>query len=109
MFIAYSGIIYTDATESDHRLPEKEVQLAIKGKTLYQQYNCQSCHQIYGLGGYLGPDLTHAWSDTGRGEPVIRAMLSSGGARMPDFQFNQQQIESLTAYMNYLVGTTAKE
>ena len=41
---------------------------AITGKVLYQKYNCTACHQIYGLGGFLGPDLTIVVSQQGKGE-----------------------------------------
>ena len=109
LFVTYSLVIYTKATQSDHILPVGEQKIVSKGKAIYQQYNCQSCHQVYGLGGYLGPDLTNAWSDPVRGENMIRAFLKSGGSRMPNFNFDEQQIESLIAYMKYIDGTTAKE
>ena len=109
MFVGYSSIVYTKATQSDYILSTAEQKKVSKGKSIYQQYNCQSCHQVYGLGGYLGPDLTNAWSDPARGENTIRALLQSGGNRMPDFKFNQHQIESLTAYLKYIDGTTAKD
>src|SRR5687768_3900836 len=87
LFAGYSLIIYTKATQSDHILPIAEQNRVSEGKAIYQKYNCQSCHQIYGLGGYLGTDLTNAWSDPSRGENTIRALLTSGGSRMPDFKF----------------------
>ena len=105
-FIVYSGFIYTRGTASDIIIPASEQKLADEGKLIYQQYNCQSCHQVYGLGGYLGPDLTTAWSDPHRGEMLIKAMLVSGGNSMPAFGFNDEQIRALTAYLKY-VDTTA--
>ena len=109
LFAGYSLVIYMKATQSDHILPIAEQKIVSKGKAIYQQYNCQSCHQVYGLGGYLGPDLTNAWSDPSRGENIIRALLKSGGNRMPNFNFDQQQIESLIAYLKYIDATTAKD
>jgi nitric oxide reductase subunit C len=105
-FIIYSGFIYTSGTASEIIIPSSGQKLANEGKNIYQQYNCQSCHQIYGLGGYLGPDLTTAWSDPHRGKMLIKAMLVSGGNRMPAFQFKEEQIEALMAYLKY-VDTTA--
>jgi nitric oxide reductase subunit C len=105
-FIIYSGFIYTRGTASDINISPSEQKLASEGKQIYQQYNCQACHQVYGLGGYLGPDLTTAYSDPHRGKMLIKAMLVSGGNRMPVFQFNDEQIEALTAYLKY-VDTTA--
>lgn len=78
-----------------------EQQLVRKGKALFQDYNCTACHQIYGLGGYLGPDLTTAWSDKTRGEAYIRAMLRSGGARMPMYNFTDNEIDALAAYLKF--------
>jgi nitric oxide reductase subunit C len=105
-FVVYSGFVYTSGTANDIRMNGREQKLAEMGKQIYQQYNCQACHQLYGLGGYLGPDLTTAYSDPHRGKMLIKAMLASGGLRMPAFQFNEEQIEAITAYLKY-VDTTA--
>ncbi len=32
---------------------------ATRGQALFQQYDCFACHQITGIGGTAGPDLTH--------------------------------------------------
>ena len=104
-FVIYSFIIYTKGTESDVVLSENELSLVKQGKQIYQQYNCMSCHQIYGLGGYLGPELTTAWSDKHRGEEFIKAFLKSGGRRMPDFKFEPHQIDALTSYLKYVDST----
>jgi nitric oxide reductase subunit C len=109
LFAGYSVVVYTTATQSDRILSTTEQKLVSQGKSIYQEYNCQSCHQVYGLGGYLGPDLTNAWSDPARGENTLRAFLQSGGNRMPNFNFNHQQIESLIAYLKYIDGTSAKD
>jgi len=105
-FVVYSGFIYTRGTANNIKLSEPEQKMIALGKQIYQQYNCQACHQIYGLGGYLGPDLTTAWSDPKRGKYLIKAMLISGGNRMPAFQFNNEQTEAIIAYLKY-VDTTA--
>ncbi|HEU0111089.1 MAG TPA: cytochrome c [Flavisolibacter sp.] len=106
LFVVYSAVVYTTGTESGIRLTTAEQQLINKGKSLYQAKNCQACHQLYGLGGYLGPDLTTAFSDKHRGPGLIRALLRSGGNLMPDFKFSNQQIDELIAYLKY-VDTTA--
>lgn len=101
-FSIYSYFIYTSATETKLRQDSATEVLAKKGKLLYQQYNCQSCHQVFGLGGYLGPDLTRAYSDRSRGEKLIRAVLRSGGNRMPDFNLNDEEVESLVTYLKHI-------
>lgn len=107
LYALYSFFVYTNGTNEQLTLslslPEK--QQIDKGKSLFQQYNCISCHQIYGLGGYLGPELTTAYSDPRRGEPFIRAFLQAGGPRMPKFGFSQEEIDALTHYLKYVDAT----
>jgi nitric oxide reductase subunit C len=67
------------------------------GKLLWQQYNCNACHQVYGLGGFLGPDLTNTYST--RGPAYIKAFLQNGNAIMPNFHFNDRELKSLLAYL----------
>lgn len=76
-YIIYSIIIYTKGTEEKVVVNAADYTSIQKGKTLFQQHNCISCHQLYGLGGYLGPELTTAYSDTNRGENYMRAFLKS--------------------------------
>ena len=74
-FATYSSWIYTGATDYGTVMTTRQ-QL---GKKIYQEYNCQSCHQIFGLGGYLGPELTTAISDKTRGEAYVKAFIENGG------------------------------
>lgn len=67
------------------------------GKLLWQQYNCTACHQVYGLGGFLGPDLTNTYSL--RGPLYIKAFLQSGTVTMPNFHFNEKELNALLAYL----------
>ncbi|HEY9363688.1 MAG TPA: c-type cytochrome [Chitinophagaceae bacterium] len=92
-FLSYTGYLYA-------YLPVKEKDISadvFKGKLLWQQNNCNACHQVYGLGGYLGPDLTNVYSL--RGPAYIRAFLQNGTSIMPDFKLNEHEIKSLTAYL----------
>jgi nitric oxide reductase subunit C len=105
LFLAYAGysfVVYTKGTDSHVHINYK----AREGKLLFQEYNCISCHQVYGLGGYLGPELTTAWSDPARGEQFIRAFLKAGGRTMPNFQLNSQEINAITEYLR-LIDSTA--
>jgi nitric oxide reductase subunit C len=106
LFCGYSLLVYTKGTESRLSFTSIEQQKINDGKHIYQQYNCQACHQIYGLGGYLGPELTTAYSDKKRGKNFMKAMLQAGGKRMPNFNFSTPQIDALIAYLKY-VDTTA--
>ncbi|MBS1572244.1 MAG: cytochrome c [Bacteroidetes bacterium] len=98
-YILYSGWIYNDATDFGTTMSAKQ----IEGKQIYQENNCQSCHQIFGLGGYLGPELTSVMSDKNRGEAYARAFLENGGGtRMPQFNFTKQQVDAILDYLKYV-------
>lgn len=97
-YSCYSVWVYSKGTATAREMFANE----IAGKQIFQQYNCQTCHQIYGMGGYLGPDLTYSISDKRRGEFYVKAILKSGGSRMPNFNFSDKAIENLTAYLKYV-------
>ena len=109
LFTAYSFWVYSKGSKPSLLLTQHQRLEIRKGKKLFQEYNCVACHQVYGLGGYLGPDLTNAWSDKRRGEAYLRAMLASGGARMPNFHFSPDQIEAILSYLKYVDTTTAQD
>jgi nitric oxide reductase subunit C len=95
-FIVYSLIVYTYGTKLNLRVANDN---ATKGKLLFQQYNCIACHQVYGLGGYLGADLTTIISATGKGESYAKAFLKNGTDRMPDFKLSEVEIQYLIEYL----------
>ena len=72
-------------------------QEACDGKMVWQHYNCNACHQIYGLGGYLGPDLTNEYSL--KGKDVINAFLISGTSTMPVFHMSEKEMNDLVAFL----------
>jgi len=105
LYLLYSIIVYTRGTKNIV-VPAAEEQVLInKGKQLFQQYNCIACHQLYGLGGYLGPELTTAYSDKSRGELYMKAFLKAGGQRMPNFHFNDEDVNALISYLKYVDAT----
>jgi nitric oxide reductase subunit C len=105
-YLVYSIIVYTKGTEKDITLTPAERFDIKKGSDLFQQYNCTSCHQLYGLGGYIGPELTTAYSDPGRGGLYMKAFLKAGGPRMPNFHFKDEDVNALISFLKY-VDTTA--
>jgi nitric oxide reductase subunit C len=93
----YSAWVYTSGT-SVPRINELSPQAA-QGKLLWQHYNCTACHQIYGLGGYMGSDLTNEISI--RGRDYTRAFLIAGTDKMPNFHLSQSEIDALLSYLQY--------
>jgi nitric oxide reductase subunit C len=72
---------------------------------IFQEKNCTACHQLFGLGGYLGPDLTTVISEKGKGELYVRAVLGYGMGRMPDFRFSAEEIDCLVSFLAYVDST----
>ena len=92
-FLLYSFYLYATLPAKSNLHSAK----ADHGKMLWQQYNCIACHQVYGLGGYLGPDLTNTYSK--KGPEYIKAFLSTGTAIMPDFRLTESEITALQEYL----------
>jgi nitric oxide reductase subunit C len=96
LFAGYSASIYlTDEQAGGKGFTASQ---AADGKLVWQKYNCQSCHQLYGLGGYLGPDLSHVYARfKGKGS-VLDALLASGNQRMPVYRLNASESEALLMF-----------
>lgn len=96
-FLVYSLSIYL--TPLSEKESSGEQKLAGKGRLIWQKYNCQACHQLYGLGGYLGPDLTNTISHPKKGEVLIRAMIKSGTKQMPVYNLPENELRALIAFL----------
>ena len=78
-FVIYSALVYTAQPNLTQSLPRTaRVQ---HGQQLFQEHNCVACHQFYGLGGYMGPDLTNVMSLKGRA--YAEAFIRAGSVQMP--------------------------
>jgi len=95
LFLFYTGWIYMCGITQASMQSTK----AIQGKKLFQEYNCISCHQVYGLGGYMGPELTNIMSDTNKGEIYAKAFIKNGTQKMPNFKLSDEQIVCLIEYL----------
>jgi len=98
----YNFLIYTSKKEGTYAVLNSE---SLLGQELWQSNNCWSCHQIYGLGGYLGPDLTNTYSHPNKGEAYIKAFLNSGVKSMPKFNFSEQEKDAIVAYLKHIDNT----
>jgi nitric oxide reductase subunit C len=97
LFLVYTVSIYLEPYQlKDNDTNTKNV---INGRLVWQKYNCQSCHQLYGLGGYLGPDLTNLMSQQNKGEPLLKAMIKSGNKQMPAFNLSDLEMEELISFL----------
>ena len=100
-FVIYTAHIYTGGTEAEH-IPAMSKQ-AGEGQALFQQHNCIACHQFYGLGGYMGPDLTNVISN--RGHAYARAFMAAGTNAMPNFGLNDTELDALVAFLEFVDQT----
>lgn len=102
LFVAYSTLVYTRGTGTSLNNPLLD-SAAIKGKILWQSHNCSSCHQLYGLGGFLGPDLTTVISR--KGEAYSKAIILTGTKRMPQYNLGDHEAEAITKFLSYVDST----
>ena len=100
-FVFYSFYVYTAGTEAAH-VPQMSED-ARRGQDLYQQHNCVACHQFYGLGGYMGPDLTNVISK--RGAAYAGVFIANGTTTMPNLGINAEDTAALVSYLEF-VDTT---
>ena len=98
-FIAFSVWIYAIPLFSPSPYSEKELHLVAEGRLVWQKHNCHTCHQLYGLGGYLGPDLTNVYSRSGNNEHYIRAIVKSGVKQMPAFEISEEEMKALLQFL----------
>ena len=93
----YTYFVYTQ--ESVSKYGNNTISpLACEGKIVFQKYNCISCHQLYGLGGYLGPDLTNVIS--AKGAPYVRVITKNGTLKMPNLNVTDNEIEALVEFLS---------
>lgn len=98
-FCIYNALFYHSPGPQETKMGEK----AVRGQHLWRQYNCNSCHQLYGLGGYLGPDLTNETAR--RGPDFIKAMFNAGSGSMPSFNFSAQEQDELLEFLRAVDAT----
>jgi len=105
-FIGYTYWVYSycDKREVHQSIPSRE---AKKGWSLWQAKNCQTCHQLYGLGGYLGPDLTNVVADSNKNKLYLQTFIKYGTGSMPNFHLNDSEINNLIAFL-YWVNESGK-
>ncbi len=95
-FVIYNYFVYSSGTET---ATPKLSQKVIKGQVLWQENNCWTCHQIYGLGGYLGPDLTNIMSNPVKGENYVKSFINSGVKSMPKYNFTEKEKDQIIAFL----------
>ncbi len=101
LYIPYSIYIYTSGT-AHSQAEELRTEEAWQGKLLYEEYNCVACHQMHGLGGYMGPDITNVITTEGKGANYARAFIKNGTVKMPNFNLSDEEANALIAWLTYV-------
>ena len=90
-FVVQTGLVYSD--DVDIVLSED----AVQGRKLFHDGSCQVCHQLWGQGGFLGPDLTNAASRVD--ETRLASLLTVGSGQMPAFEYDEQDLFYMRAFL----------
>ena len=99
-FFLQTWLVYSD-TAGRETPPLSE--LAARGQQVWHDKNCQSCHQIYGFGGFLGPDLTNAIGTLT--EARLDLILTEGAGAMPAFHLDAGERDALRQWFTELDQT----
>ena len=97
-YLMYTGYMYTKLPDAVTETPE-----AAHGKRIWQQYNCNACHQFYGQGGFLGPDLTNVMAR--RDTAYVRALITYGSYNMPNLHLSNEEVTHLMAFLQAVNAT----
>lgn len=89
--------VQTFLVYSDPYVGQPLSETAQHGRRIWYAKNCQSCHQLYGFGGFLGPDLTNA--APGLTSERMNTVLTEGSGTMPAFQMSPDEIEAVTQFL----------
>ena len=102
VYISISVVTYTDYPKQAQHPALTDLER--KGLDLWRTNNCQVCHQFYGMGGFLGPDLTNRVTDE-TPDSEISWILVSGSRQMPAFGFQPAEQEALLAFLRAMSRT----
>lgn len=99
VFALQTWLVYSDPTGRQQVLSQR----ALEGQAVWRENNCQSCHQLYGYGGFLGPDLTN--SIDGLSPERMESILTAGAGQMPAFHLGPDAREALTVFLREIDAT----
>jgi len=97
-FVSQTYLVYADPTET--RVLQGE---ELEGRRVWLANNCQACHQLYGFGGFLGPDLTNVAARLQK--PQLADRLALGQGQMPKFDLPAQQVDALWQFLSAMNET----
>jgi nitric oxide reductase subunit C len=99
-FLLQSSLVFLDPTGRETPALTETESL---GRKIWLKHNCQSCHQLFGFGGFLGPDLTnraHLLTPA-----ALKIILQIGPKQMPSIDLSLDEANELHAYLNHMNKT----
>ncbi|MDA0667594.1 MAG: cytochrome c [Planctomycetota bacterium] len=97
-FVSQTYLVYSDPTPTRVLVGEE-----LAGRRVWLANNCQACHQLYGFGGFLGPDLTNAASRLQK--PQLADRLALGKGQMPKFDLPEDDVTALWEFLSAMNET----
>ena len=94
IFFVQTWLVYSDSTG---RATEPLSPTAQRGREVWHENNCQVCHQIFGFGGFLGPDLTNAAKRLTQAQ--VDLLLKEGSGQMPSFDIGVEDRRALLQFL----------
>jgi nitric oxide reductase subunit C len=101
-YAAVSVVAYSDHPRQDAGPVLTNLERA--GLDVWRANNCQACHQLYGFGGFLGPDLTNLVDDT-REDAEFRGLLTEGFGKMPALRLSPEDQTAVLAFLRAMNRT----
>lgn len=99
-FAIQGTLIYSDGVAKGHPML---TELEGRGRQVFLAHNCYACHQIYGFGGFLGPDLTNVAQRLPRAR--LDELMTRGSLQMPAFHLPADDIDAIEAYLRAIDRT----
>jgi nitric oxide reductase subunit C len=97
-FIIQTCLVYSDTFDT----VTLDAQ-GVRGRRIWHRQNCQTCHQLHGFGGFIGPDLTNVVARIDRSQ--LDTQLTVGSGQMPAFHMSRDQIDAVWAYLTAMNET----
>lgn len=101
----FSFVVFAATVILSWRLDKTISEEATAGKKVWQQYNCVSCHTIFGHGGYVAKDLTSVVSQKSLEE--MKDFFSSPPVIPPNKELfhpslGKREVEAIYSYFEFI-------
>lgn len=97
-YVIQTGLVYSDEPGRTQLSPRAEA-----GRRIFHERGCVNCHQLYGFGGFLGPDLTNAAERVTATR--LQTLLTEGSSPMPAFHMKAEEIAAVRAFLEAMNAT----